>query len=177
MYGATSLSQVTLPALVKEAKEIAKSPNPPKEEIVLSRSISAPPAPAPEVKPETPIVAPVQKGPFTGLIVDCLGLKIAPSMSPKILDEGSVEIWGTMQIDPDLAIERGIVGYYRTLDDARKSGRAGDNPLVIKATGKAGRSKLYPSDAVVSLLDGKLIVTENGKTKFLEKLNVCFVID
>jgi hypothetical protein len=129
--------------------------------------------PVPGLQPD----AAPKVGPFTGLIVDCRGLGVSPAMSPKIVDETGKEIWGTMQIDPEIAIEYGIVGYYKSVEDARSGSRAGQNPLVVKAIGKAGRAKMFQCDAVVTSADGQRILGENAEAGFLAKLNVCFVTD
>jgi hypothetical protein len=194
------LSEVALEEVVQREKALAESGKTPAANVRVVYPDQAPvtvvvPQVVPEapsdtgstaVTPPPPASVPVateqvsrvaQTGPFSGLIVDCRRLGVSPAMSPKIMAAGGREIWGTMMIDPEVAIERGIVAYYRTMEDARQSARAGENPLIIKAVGRAGRSRHYPSDAVVLDADGELILAENGKTKFLDKLNVCFVVD
>jgi len=191
MYGPSSVSQATLPAVVQQARTMQQQGTVPPPVITIP---SVPPSQAPQVpdEPSAPaapgvpapggeVMAPpapaIQVGPFTGLIVDCRGLGLSPAMSPKIADETGKEIWGTMQIDPEVAIEYGIVGYYKSVEDARSGSRAGQNPLVIKAIGKAGRAKMFQCDAVVTAEDGQRILRENAQTRFLEKLNVSFVAD
>jgi hypothetical protein len=124
-----------------------------------------------------PVARPAAVGPFTGLIVDCRGLGISAAMSPRILDSLGKEVWGTVQIDPDIAVDRGIVGYYHTLEQARASSRAGDNPLIVRAIGRFGARSRFQPAPVVGVGDGARIVEENERTKFLETLHVCFVVD
>lgn len=112
--------------------------------------------------------------PYTGLVIYARGLGVEPCMSPKILFPDGSEVWGTMQIDPDLVNSYGIVAYYKTLGKAMKNERTGDNPLVIKAIGKSGKVN---GDVVVSEEDGKKILAENVRGGFLEKLGVVFLID
>lgn len=116
-----------------------------------------------------------QPGPYTSLIVNTLGLKVQRAMSPKICRTDGSEVWGTVNVDYDFLEDHGIVAYTRSLDDARKNERAGDNPLIIKAIGRAG-GKFY-CNPVVENADAKLLLDENGKSQFLDKFNVIFVVD
>ncbi len=55
------------------------------------------------------------------------------------------------------------------------SSRCGDNPLIVKAVGRAGGMAMC--DVVVSDQDADLILAENHKTKFLDQCKVIFVVD
>jgi len=119
--------------------------------------------------------APSVSKPYTGLIIDCRGYKLDRCMSPKIRTSDGDEVWGTVKADPDTVIERGIVSYTTNLIDARKNPRAGANPLVIRATGRAG-GRFY-SDPVISDADAELLIAEDAKGGFLDKFNVVFIKD
>ena len=56
---------------------------------------------------------------YTGLIVDCRGLNVSSCMSPKVFAEDGGEVYGTMHVSPEYVIETGIVGYPRSMEDAR----------------------------------------------------------
>lgn len=116
-----------------------------------------------------------QVGPFTSLIVDTRGCSIARALSPKIRRADGSEVWGTLPVTPDFAAETGIACYVTSMEAARKNGRCGSNPLVVKAVGRAG--KLVMCDAVVSDADASLILDESVKTGFLDQCKVVFVID
>ncbi len=45
---------------------------------------------------------------YTGVVIDARGLGVMPSMSPKIYDNTGNEVYGTMTVDPDYVIEKGI---------------------------------------------------------------------
>ena len=122
-----------------------------------------------------PVLPAIQAGPFTSLIVDTRNLKVMTCMSPKIRRNDGSEVWGTIPVSPDFAIETGIVGYVADMESARKNNRSGDNPLIIKAIGRAGGAAMC--DAVISDEDAKLILDENSKSKICDKCNVIFVID
>jgi len=116
-----------------------------------------------------------QVGPFTSLIVDTLGFNVQRAMSPKIRREDGSEVWGTVKVDPDVVLDSGIVAYTKSMEEARKNGRAGTNPLVVKAIGRAGGN--FFCDAVVGDSDATLILDENAKTHFCDELKVIFVVD
>ena len=96
-------------------------------------------------------------------------------MSPKIRKLDGREVWGTVNVDIDFIEEVGIVGYCRTMEEAKKSSRCGSNPLIIKAIDRAG-GKFY-SDPVISDPDAALLLAEDAKSGFLKKYNVIFIKD
>lgn len=106
-------------------------------------------------------------GGYTGLIVDASSFPQAKAcMSPKILAEDKEEIYGTVKISADLAIERGVVGYAKSLEKAKGlTSRLGDNPLVVKAIDIEGAYKANP---VISLSDAKIIKESNLEEAFAQ---------
>lgn len=121
-----------------------------------------------------PLTSPIEEGPFTALIIDCRGLGIQAVMSPKIYDETGTEVYGTLNVDVDYAIEIGIVGYPRSVEEALASKRAGEKPLVVQAL----RAKdSYKIDVVVSNRDAKRILDENKDAAFLSKCRVILLCD
>lgn len=114
-------------------------------------------------------------GPITGLIVDCRGLGVERSMSPKIRLESGSEVWGTVSVNLDWLIEKGIVAYANTLRDAFGIDRAGANPLVISAVGRAGGN--FRSDPVVTDDDAERLLRANSRYGFLSQYRVIFIVD
>lgn len=124
----------------------------------------------------TTIVTPVEPSKeFTGLIVDCSGYKIDRCMSPKIRKTDGTEVWGTVKVNFDTLQDKGIVAYATSMAEAKKNARAGGNPLIIRASGRAG-GRFY-SDAVITESDAQVLMDENGKSHFLDEFNVIFVKD
>ena len=121
-----------------------------------------------------PITSPIEEGPFTSVIVDCRGLGIQAVMSPKIYDTNGREVYGTLNVDVDYAIEIGIVGYPRSVEEALASKRAGEKPLVVRALRAKDSSKI---DVVLSNEDGKRILEESRRDGFLEKCRVILLCD
>jgi hypothetical protein len=131
--------------------------------------------PKPEPKNyHLPITSPIEEGPFTSVIVDCRGLGIQAVMSPKIYDTSGHEIYGTLHVDIDYAIETGIVGYPRSVEEALTGKRAGEKPFVVRAVRPRDQ---YKMDVVVSDEDGRRILEKNRIDGFLEKCRVILLCD
>ncbi|MFH0886823.1 MAG: LPP20 family lipoprotein [bacterium] len=114
-------------------------------------------------------------GEKTGLIIDARGLKISPAMSPKILDEKGKELFGTFAtIDADYVVANGIVDYAASLDEAKKSGRAGSDPMIIKGV-KAGKDP-FKANVIVKTSDADDVKEANSGPHFLEGARVVIVI-
>lgn len=160
MYGEDGLSRILIPEVAAQSAEPAK-PLP-----VVTKPVSQPaPPPAPAVSGNA----------YTSVIIDTRGLGIRPAMSPKIRRQDGSEVWGTVSVSADFAIEQGIVAYAKTLEEAKANRRAGDNPLILRAVGYAktpGRC-----DPVLSDNDVRLLLTANENSGFLNDYRVIFVVD
>ena len=107
-------------------------------------------------------------GGFTGLIIDCRGIgTLNPVISPVVKNVKGVKLYGH-NLNSDLIITDGVLTYEQ---DSSQAGRAGSNPLVIKAV----RLEDLSANPVVSEEDGSRILIENGATGFLNKAAVVFL--
>lgn len=113
--------------------------------------------------------------PYTSVIFDTTGYQLDRCMSPKIRRIDGSEVWGTMKVDQNILIERGIASYATSMDSALDNSRCGKNPLVIRAIGRAGGR--FNSDPVISDEDAQVLLSENKKSGFLDKLNVIIIKD
>ena len=170
MYGRKSPGAAFLDALVGKNKAARAAPAPNAAPARVSIETPAVPAPAGPAYPNKP-------GPYTSCVIDARGLKLQCAVSPKIRGRDGGEIWGTIDIYHNLAFERGIVAYTRTVDEALKNQRAGANPLYIRAIGRAGAACMC--DSVVSEEDARRLVDENSKSekRFLDRCLVIFIVD
>ncbi|MGD2126540.1 MAG: hypothetical protein PVG99_10700, partial [Desulfobacteraceae bacterium] len=50
---------------------------------------------------------------FTGLVVDCRGLRIKPAMVPVIVDEDGGVVYGSAYVSRDYAVQQGMVSYVK----------------------------------------------------------------
>ncbi|MHB9037007.1 MAG: hypothetical protein ACYC64_10080 [Armatimonadota bacterium] len=134
----------------------------------------------PDIKPanadQPSTVRPSAEGePYTSVIFDTTGYRLDRCMSPKVRRGDGSEVWGTVKVDHDFVLERGICSYATSMTVAKSNSRAGSNPLVIRAIGKAGGK--FNSDPVISDADALALLAENAKCGFLDKLNVIIIKD
>lgn len=122
------------------------------------------------VKKSVDEYASAAQGNYTGLIVDCRGLRLKTAMSPVIKNINGSKIYGHKNLDPDKIVAMGMVDY---VNNPANIARAGSNPLVVKAI----RLDDFNSNPVVSLVDSNKILIENHATKFLQDLKVVFLYD
>ena len=142
------------------------------------------PAPAPEVIPSLPAdsndgaieqygtlggnanASPMATiGGYTGLIVDCRGLGLQPVMSPVIKNEKGIPIYGHENLNYDLVVKDGMVGYAK---DRSMASRAGARPLVMKAVALMDHN----ANPVLSVADANRVLIENGASGFLNQTHV-----
>ena len=157
------LMQVILPKVVEveQAEKLAVAlPEhevpmvPGKEEVVF------PPAPAGVV--------------YTGLVLDARGIQARPAMSPKIVDENGQEVYGSMQVDREFAVQQGMSGYARDLTAAQSNSRVTNNPVTVKGLKAVGPGR---SNIVISNADAQIIRAAAENLVFLKKCRVMVVLD
>jgi hypothetical protein len=111
---------------------------------------------------------------FTGLIIDCRGLKIKPALSPKVLDQNGAEIYGSAYVTKEWAVKYGIVGYAKTVEGAAKNERIGETPGQVKAVKASGQNN---TDVVLADKDAEDIRSASKNLKFLSQCRVILVVD
>lgn len=99
-----------------------------------------------------------------------VGKGLECTMAPQILDTNGRAVYGKENIDIDFAVSNGLVEYSKDLSMATSgSSRAGNNPLVIKATGvRGGTNSVNPVNVVVSPEDADkiLLAAQNNPNMF-----------
>jgi len=112
---------------------------------------------------------------YTGLVVDCKGLGLRPALAPRILDESGGEVYGSAWVDRDWALQNGLVGYVKSVEQARQNqDRIGAKPLLVKAKAVQGSQK---ADMVIADRDGKVLHALGENLKFLSECRVLVVVD
>lgn len=111
---------------------------------------------------------------YTGLVIDGRGLSARPAMSPKVFDENGAEVYGTLIVKKDYAVQQGICGYARDLASAQGNIRVASNPLIIKAASAKGAGM---SEFVISNDDAAKVRSAKENLIFLEKCRVMIVLD
>jgi hypothetical protein len=120
----------------------------------------------------TTVPAPVgkEKGEkATGLVIDARGLKVLPALMPRVLDEAGKPLYSIDSLSAEARKASGVASYVQSLEEASKSMKAGEKPLVLKAAKGAGADvQLGAEDAqrlagvnTSFLADGKVIIVLN----------------
>jgi len=149
--------------------------------VIILRALEKKPEPAPPSSPPSavaPPAAPAAPAPtpvvYTGMVVDARGLQARPAMSPKIIDESGKEVYGSMNVDREYAVQQGMSGYARDLTSAQSNPRVTNNPVSIKGIKTEGPGK---SDIVISNADADKIRGASDNLTFLKKCRVMIVLD
>jgi len=111
---------------------------------------------------------------YTGLVIDGRGTGVTPAMSPKIYDPEGKEVYGSAFVSREFAIQQGIVGYVKSLEQARETDRVKGNPAVVKAVQSKGPNK---SDLVLSKEDAEQLRTLSQQQTFMREARVMIVLD
>ncbi len=123
--------------------------------------------------PDTRAAALPSSGPASnsGLVVDAKSLKVQPGLAPRIVDESGKAVYGPEVVSADWMKKQGVAAYLKSLDDAKKSDRVGDKPLVVKAL------KANGTDVVISNKDADALRNPHGNVSFLSEGRVIIVTD
>jgi len=105
----------------------------------------------------------------TGLVIDARGLKVTPALAPRVLDEAGKALYSVDSLSADARKATGVASYVQSLDEAKKSLKAGDKPLILKATKANGSDlQLDPADATKLLAanasflaEGRVVIVTN----------------
>lgn len=144
------------------------------------------PAPTKELQSE---------GNYTGLIIDCGDADLKPVLLPAIRSEDNIAVYSYSNLDYEKVVSKGMVTYSKrdvtgkvealplsydvrirnalllvTSRSTTNISRAGDNPLIIKATGISDDN----SCPIISAEDADRILAENQAAHFLDNGSVVF---
>ncbi|WP_319522060.1 hypothetical protein [uncultured Desulfosarcina sp.] len=116
----------------------------------------------------------VGSAPYTGLIVDAVGIGAKPALVPVIADESGEVVYGPAFASREFAVSRGMSGYAASLDAARKDPRVGDRPLIVKAI----RTRFTGNtDLVIPTTEAARLRSSAIHLNFLKACRVCIVLD
>jgi len=111
---------------------------------------------------------------YTGLVLDCRGIKLSPAMALRVLDEDGNEVYGSSYVSREYATQHGMVGYSKDPTAAQRDRRVGTTPITIKGIRAAGKGL---SDVVISNADAARIKRAASNLSFLHKSMVMIVLD
>ncbi len=113
-------------------------------------------------------------GGVTGIIIDGSGLGLRPAMSPRILNQSGTVLYGPGQYDRDYAAANGVVGYAKTLGQAKADTRVQGNPLVLRGASASGTAK---TDVIISNADAGKLVSAGRSAGLLQDCRIMFVLN
>lgn len=99
----------------------------------------------------------------TGLVIDARGLKVSPALAPRVLDEAGKALYSVDSLSPDARKQTGVASYVQSLDDAKKSMKVGDKPLIVKAAKANGTDLLLGNDEVKKLATANTSYLAEGR--------------
>jgi hypothetical protein len=124
--------------------------------------------------PSTPQTPPATSEVFTGLVVDARGIQARPAMSPRIIDEKGQEVYGSMNVEREYAVQQGMSGYARDLTAAQSNPRVTNNPVSVKGLRTEGAGR---SDIMIANTEADKIRAAGDQEGFLKKCRVMIVLD
>jgi len=113
-------------------------------------------------------------GGVTGIIIDGSGLGLRPAMSPRILNQSGTVLYGPGQYDRDYAAANGVVGYAKTLGQAKADTRVQGNPMVLRGASASGTAK---TDVIISNADAGKLVSAGRSAGLLQDCRIMFVLN
>ena len=116
----------------------------------------------------------VAKAPYTGMIIDCTGLRYTPALAFKLLAPDGTEAWGTAKLNPLQVMEKGLVGYANHVKTALASGRAGQSPYIARPLGAVGPLQ---GNLVLRPEDLQVLQTLTADESFPINLPIVLVLD
>jgi len=110
---------------------------------------------------------------YTGLIVDARTFNLEPVLYPTIVSEQGREIYSSVFISREFAVQNGVCAYLCDMNQALASARTGSNPLVVKALRKTGDKT---GAIVISMADAKTLDRATERHIFLKECRVIVVV-
>lgn len=108
----------------------------------------------------------------TGLVIDARGLKVTPALAPRLLAAPDAKVvYSIDSLSPDARKSSGVASYVQSLDEAKKSMKAGDKPLVVKAAEAKGTDLVLAADDLVKLNATNTSFLAEGRVVVVMSLN------
>ncbi|MCM2283726.1 MAG: hypothetical protein NDI81_03040 [Desulfobacula sp.] len=141
-------------------------------QLVLPEEIRQIPKINPEINPK--ILPVIGKSLYSGLVIDARGLDIEPVLDPVIVSEQGHDVYSSVFISREFAVQNGICKYVCNLDQAVRDKRIGDNPMILKGLRKEGSKN---ATLVISMSDYLVLEKTTERHAFLNECRVIIVRD
>ncbi len=108
----------------------------------------------------------------TGLVIDARGLKVTPALAPRVLAAPDAKVvYSVDSLSPDARKSSGVASYVQSLDEAKKSMKAGDKPLIIKAAEAKGTDLVLAAEDLQKLNQTNTSFLTEGRVVVVMTLN------
>ena len=111
--------------------------------------------------------------PYTGLVIDAQGLGLEPTLYPTIVSEQGNEIYSSLFISREFAVQYGVCTYVCSMDKAIQEKRIGSHPLIFKGLRKSNNEN---ASIVISMADTKQIERAAERHIFLKECRVIILV-
>lgn len=118
--------------------------------------------------------APDESNVYTGLIVDARGTGAKPAMVPLLVDESGKEVYGSVFVSREYAVQQGLCMYVSDMADREQLPRVGPKPLVVKGL------RTYTDrncEIVISNTDAAKLMDVSANLSFLKQCRVIIILD
>jgi hypothetical protein len=100
---------------------------------------------------------------YTGLVVDARGLGAQPVLAPRLLDGAGKPVYGLETLSSEARKSASVAAWFKSLEDAQKSARVGEKPLVVKAAKLQGSDLVLSEDALKQLTEADASFLAEGR--------------
>jgi hypothetical protein len=90
-----------------------------------------------------------------------------------VLDQSGKVIYGPGNYSREYATLNGVVGYTKTVDQAKSDARVQGNPLVLRGASASGSSQ---TDLIISNEDAAKMMRAEGTSGLLKDCRVIFIV-
>lgn len=154
-----SFMQLMLPEDVRQVEPIKQ----------MNESVEMPTATPDETnRPES------RESGYSGLVVDARGIGAQPSMVPIIVDESGRQVYGSIFISREYAVQYGVCTYVRDIKAAEEQARLAPRPLWVKGLRTVAG---HQSDIVISNADAAKLRDASANLNFLKQCRVLVILD
>lgn len=109
----------------------------------------------------------------TGLVIDARSLDFEPVLNPAVFSEKGDQIYGSLFISREYAVQFGVVKYLCSMEEALKDKRTGPNPIVLKGLRKGQENN---NSIIIRNADAQKAEKATERHRFLKKCAVIIVL-
>lgn len=109
----------------------------------------------------------------TGLVIDARALGFEPVLNPAVFSEKGDQIYGSLFISREYAVQFGVVKYLCTMEEALEDERTGSNPIVLKGLRKGQENQ---NVIIIKNADAQKVEKAAERHAFLKKCAVIIVL-